>query len=521
MEKKEKISLVILLAISILTYSLLAHAVKDPPGSYEAQGGNITPINMTTVTQTQVWQGFAGQIYFITPTSPTKKNATGGWVNGSNFNLTVPCTPVSVSGNILYSNSSNPPIGLVPGNLTILDNYVTKLSDSGTHTFKNLTTFVIGGVTINNVPTTYTFVNDTPQNKVFREGYLNDINNNMVFAVQIYEEIYGYNFTKLDYQAILPTRPRNTTTYYITTDLKVVCPPTPYFPGGGGGQPVCMPLWNCTQWGKCEKGIQKRNCSQIYRCYPIIMPPLVRKCKWEQPKPTIEQATLIEKTKTQQFNITLPEKIKTISGKTKILNVRIENPRAESIENFNLELLVPESIRIVNPLHFKTRLYGQFFGIKPRRNAKELAEWKTLTPVMKRLMPKTAENQKIKILTPIVFPQTITGYLKAKATETPIITKTMGIEVVVPEFVITAEKNKKNKNKIEIIMQADNRKQEKREETVEVNFNKGKSTLYTEIYNLQLPSNEIKIFGFQYELTKIPDSITAWYQGKKYKAEIR
>ena len=269
----------ILFAMLIL---LIPIVYASCPGNHTAAGGNLTYINITASITAGDWQGYAGIITYGTgPTAPTNLNATGSNLTGQGFHFQIPCNnPKSITGFVLFSNSSAAPVGLVPGNLTQLDAFVPGF-ENGTLTFTKTTTFNFpsAGV-IAGVPTTYTYVSSSPQNMTFREGYFNDAAGNLVFATEInFVPKKGYNDTdRFSYQAMLAAPNFSTVPYYIFTDLTAVCPKPPTGGGGGGGQ--YPETWRCGNWSPCINGIQRRNCTQlVYSKYASgYFPPTERIC---------------------------------------------------------------------------------------------------------------------------------------------------------------------------------------------------------------------------------------------------
>ncbi len=278
----------VLASILILLAFVVAPAIADIPdyckpeniANILAEGGNITWLNVCLKMQTINWQGYAGQVYFGTaPQTPTGVNATGGLVNGTNINFTIPCdNPTYVSGFITFSNSSSPPIGLVAGNLSILDTLSGNGPDSGSRTFTTLSTFDMPSGTVTNVPTMFSYVNETPQSTAFREGYFNQ-GANIVFVTAIEQSLLGYNRSYFDFQAVLFAPKKSTIPYYIFADLNFSCPSPPGGGGGSGGAGSCIVFWQCDIWSPCLDGYQYRNCwpriactSTKARCAPSRTP---------------------------------------------------------------------------------------------------------------------------------------------------------------------------------------------------------------------------------------------------------
>ncbi len=217
---------IVLLIIFIFILLFLSLEVY-PAGEVNATGGFITQLNLTVVQQTTFWQGFLGEITFgLGSTTPSGINASGGNITAQNFFLSVPCNnPISLTGFVIFANTSNAPSGMVPGNLTYLDSLVTSGMDSPTNTFNETGTFFLEGGDITNVPTAFTFVNSSIQNATFKEGFLQDSLGNLVFVAAIDPDEFGYNTSTFDFQVIIPILNRSDpTAYSIFADLVYTCP---------------------------------------------------------------------------------------------------------------------------------------------------------------------------------------------------------------------------------------------------------------------------------------------------------
>lgn len=485
MEKKEIIFFLVLLmipAVQAINYSI-------------AEGGNITPLHMDLSQETEVWQGFAGRIRFIAPDTTTI-NATGGEVNGTIFNFSAPCTnPTSVRGFILFSNSSTPPAGLAAGNLTQLNNFlVNRSQDDANRTFTTTSTFNIGGI-INNVPTTYTFVNQQSQNTTFREGYFNDASGNLVFAVEVDMNSQGYNTSFFDFQAIIPVYNKTETQYYITTDLDIVCPRPPSGGGGGGGGGAyCSNEWNCTAWSECINGIQERICTEkfIVGCQrALVRPAEARICIQEISMPQIvtEKETVEEIRNLEPIKFIHPKIVEATPGFEII--TKIENPNEISIEDMRTELKIEDVLQNFKPLHKKPLLYS-ISGMNPLQGIKRTK--KTETEEHKyRLNPRAEER----IVWEQILPLTTQKVKAAFETYTG--------ELFLGRSEAEIEMNKENKvivdkNKfIEVKILINNKGKPTRYVEVELDLNEGRRTKYTEVYTLRVPKDEIALYGHIYD----------------------
>ena len=66
----------------------------------------------------------------------------------------------------------------------------------------------------------------------------------------------------------------------------------------------------------------------------------------------------------------------------------------------------------------------------------------------------------------------------------------------------------------------DNRNKPERDVEIEVDWNKGRKTLFTEVYSLRLKEDDVNIFSYDYSFDFEFDHIVARYDGKKYFAEV-
>lgn len=471
METKTIIALLFILTSSIV------HA------QVAAEGGNITPVNLAMNAQTQRWQGYAGRIFFITPDGPPSLNATGGNINATSINITSLCTnPTSVTGVILFSNSSTMPSGLVLGNLTLLDNFIMGGGDSGTRTFTQTSTFDIGG-TISNVPTTFTYVNSNPQSSVFREGYLNDASGNLVFAIDVNLDTQGYNASFFDFQAILPTPNTTTTTYFLTTSLTIVCPAAPAFGGGGGGGGRGC-TWYCDPFGECIDGLQNRTCRPAGRC--TRFPSLTRTCS-DEPRhamiiPEEELARELHEVVTQT---NIPLEFTVMSTRTTPLPMRITNPNAQSLEHISAQLRIPNIQPAITPLHTRPMLYNLFGTtiLPPEPDTTWHTPSETIT-----IKPYESRDLFVLIHAPILRPTIIPSTLELYSGDILLATRPINIKVDVPPFAVV-------RNKRAITTLIDNRNYNQRTTTMELDFNKHHTTQAVELYTLTLPANGVALFG--------------------------
>jgi len=171
------------------------------PQNVTAQGGNITEVNITDNTQTQVWQGFWGT---VNGSIVLQDAAAATFYRWNVFNI---------SGEVYASRLSSVNFANIkPDNNCSDDNSLTGFgfSDSVNNTYTNNTNrFIqVGTVAINasTACAVYTFVNSSAQSSFFQDIILTDtLNTNItngstsvggnttVYATPIEGNISGYN----------------------------------------------------------------------------------------------------------------------------------------------------------------------------------------------------------------------------------------------------------------------------------------------------------------------------------------
>lgn len=492
MEKKEKIILL------ILFFCILLFQVE---GSAEAQGGNITPLIINVLSPSEYWQGFAGRINIITPSGPTELNATPGNVSIQNFNIKSPCkNPSSVKGYIIFSNSSSNPAGLVPGNLTKLQNFMGAIQEKPNETFAYTTNFPFA----NNVPTTYTYVNNVSQNFSFREGYFNDNKGNILFIVEIDRGV-GYNGSVFDFQAILPTN-KSAMHYYVTTNLAINCP-TPGPSGGGGTTYHCNQKYECSDWSSCQGGIQSRTCSKIGSCRGLSpMPSLSRKCAIiEEPK-EIDLISLVDQIRSMIIGIDYTEELCALIGSWMKVDPKIWNKNDYSMELVETRIKFPVYWQKYLPLHFNPIVYSPFRLI-PREKLEKNIKWESYNQIL-RINPDEEMVVPVKVKVPITDLRKVPASLEIYSGEVYMNSMPIAFNLKAPLF---AMDETRNGTRMELEFLIDNRGHSARTVEIEVDFNKGRNTRFTELYEIDLPADEILIYGYVYKVYFEYDKVKVHY----------
>ena len=180
--------------------------------NYVAQGGNITPLNMSVNSQTNAWQGFYGE---VTGNITLRDNSGDQMYSWSGVNITGEVY-ASVSNGVNWA-------GIVGVTVCTADEALTGTgTDRTNNTFTRNASLVIwniGNVAINDSCQTYTYVNNASQTTSFEEIIVSDGVNN-VYATKIDSNTAGFDGNTHDYQLIVPDNTTiATTTYYFYAEL--------------------------------------------------------------------------------------------------------------------------------------------------------------------------------------------------------------------------------------------------------------------------------------------------------------
>lgn len=199
-------------------------AASATGGNVTADGGNVTNVNITAITQTGAWQGFFGEV--AANGSITLQDASGDVF--FSWNAT------NLSGEIYASRDSGINFALIkPNNNCSIDNVLTGFgfSDSVNNTFTNNSNVAIsvGNVVINasTACAVYTYVNSAPQSTSFNEMILSDdvVNatvggNTSVYATVINSNTVGFDGATHDYQLLVPVnRTAGTNLYFFFAEI--------------------------------------------------------------------------------------------------------------------------------------------------------------------------------------------------------------------------------------------------------------------------------------------------------------
>ncbi len=501
--------------LMIVLASIAVYAA--PPANLTAQGGNITKITMTSLRQTDHWQGLAGQVFFSAAApNTTAVNAVGSFVNGTNINFTIDCdNPISASGFIFFSNASTPPSGLTAGDLSILDRLTGNKSDSGAKTFTSTSSFAFTSGTITGVPTAFSFVSQAPQSSSFREGYFNQ-GANIVFATVIEVNLTGYNSSFFDYQALLVAPYRTTIPYSIFADINFTCPAAPGAPPGAGGgsggqQGGCIVFWHCDPWEACESnGFQHRTCTPASTCpnqTGTLRPPSQRVCIPREPREELPETISEREILWPGFLGNLTLNLTPDDGyilEEKELHGTFQNRNDQSLEGITYVVTTPRVYTTFAPTHTAPLVLWNTLlsGWTDHGHAEDRAfDWIVVPPApLPRLAPHTTEPYRFTVIPPVMQPKTVdigvsaySGPVRVKSTIAP-------LTVDVRPFQIAGEW-RPLQNVLVLYYVVDNRGRKGKSINIEVDLNHGKSTLIAELLGpLRVPADSVGIYGHEYRL---------------------
>ncbi|MBD3263388.1 hypothetical protein GF374_03345 [Candidatus Woesearchaeota archaeon] len=193
------------------------------------EGGNVTELNVSGRLNATYWDGLYGEIVLGTGANYSHL------VNGNNvvdINMVAQdpnCTIAAILIHVIAVNDTSLTTPLSIGNLPQLDALIPFSRESGSGTFTLLSAFDLTYGLFNNVPTTYTFADNT-SSLDFREGYLNDAAGNLVFVTEVVDNQPDWQGGTSDYQIMLPrgVSPMN---YTLLIDVNYTC--TNVTPGPG------------------------------------------------------------------------------------------------------------------------------------------------------------------------------------------------------------------------------------------------------------------------------------------------
>jgi len=481
-----------------------------------AQAGNITNLDILIIVgHTINWQGFAGHLFFGTNASaPNILNATGSDVNASNLFIQITCNnPTSVSGFVIFSNTSAPPSGLVAGDLSILDT-LSNGSDSATMTFTTTSTFNLPSGAVANVPTTFTCVNQTRQNTAFREGYFNQ-GNDIVFITAIESNLTGYNSSAFDFQSLLFAANQTTVAYYVFSDITFTCPgvvpPVGGAGGGSGGYPGgCIVFWECDPWGDCmPDGMQHRDCRPRVACPNMterLKPATAMSCRQVEPREELPEIISESRILWSGFlgNLTLtllPQRGYILDEA--LMSGTFQNNNYLSVEEISYQISTPGIYTAFANVHPAPMVLWNTMigGWKDHGKAETRAlDWKVIRPEpLPRLRPRKTEPYRFMIIPPVMQPKTVEIGVSAYSGPSRVKSAITQFVVDVRPFQVAGEW--RNPGVLVLYFVVDNRGNKEKDINIEFDLNRGRSTLTAELLGpLTVPADSVAIYGHEYRL---------------------
>jgi hypothetical protein len=213
--------------VSASSLNVLSTGTRTLPsvsnGTIMAQGGNVTEVNIDSLTITKAWQGYFGNVTGNIHLDDANNNSFYVWGNAT-----------SLSGEVYASRNSSPSWTTINcTNATqrgLEETYLGQTvgdGDSVTNTFNRTLhpTFYVGPrqITNNSCYSTNVFVNGSSQNSTFYQIMLSDQWNTTVYTTILESDVYGYNARRMDFQLMVGENEHfgseGPTAYYFFTEL--------------------------------------------------------------------------------------------------------------------------------------------------------------------------------------------------------------------------------------------------------------------------------------------------------------
>jgi hypothetical protein len=193
-----------ILAFAVIVAIVTLAYISDYTGyitGVQVEGGTVTVVDVTASRVSGYWQGFYGQVYAQTGSSPITTTEVAGGVM-EELDMTFPCL-----GNEIYASSSDVRLqNVAAGDKTAID---TKLGvgaghlESGSSVFSSTASYTVRSSTITGVPTTYTNVAAGQDERAFGLGILS-ASEDLVFVATLADGVIGFDGKAHDYQMMLP-----------------------------------------------------------------------------------------------------------------------------------------------------------------------------------------------------------------------------------------------------------------------------------------------------------------------------
>jgi len=198
---------------------------------HDADAGTINEIDVSYQEPAYTWAGVHGVAIMVQEyTENISFAVTGNSLNEEN--MLFACLEPKITHEIYATTAEFEEIdwdNLVAGNAADVDNYLgfggTEFM-SAAKTFTKNSTITLGGRTINNIPTVYTYeFNNKDSLTRYNTAILKDeLNNIIIYATNIASFSKGFNGKTLNYQLLLPIANGTTPTYNFFADPFDDCP---------------------------------------------------------------------------------------------------------------------------------------------------------------------------------------------------------------------------------------------------------------------------------------------------------
>ena len=176
-------------------------------GNNVAQGGYINNLNLTSETQSHLWQGYWGEV----SGNITLEDSSGRKMYNWNWDNTD-------AGEVYASEDSTPTWTSIVAGSTTNVKYVggSGISDSAVDTFTSTSTWTVANKTVTSVPSTSTY--NYTGGSAFNMGILSD-GADIVFVSTLYNNINNFKNSTSDFQIMVPVNETVTVTYYLWLEL--------------------------------------------------------------------------------------------------------------------------------------------------------------------------------------------------------------------------------------------------------------------------------------------------------------
>jgi len=205
---------------------------SEPPKSLNAEAGNLTELEVNITQQTDHWQGYYGNITGVITLDDASNNTMYSWTGTINAKGNIYATTNTVSNwpQVECMNTTERPGFNCTGEDEICLNIssvhstygmVDSDGDTVAKTFTSTNKITVDTLTLTNCPATNLYENSTAQSKKWNETLLTINNtNNLIFAVQLENDKYGFNNQTWDFQIMVAENDAaGTTQYYFYVEL--------------------------------------------------------------------------------------------------------------------------------------------------------------------------------------------------------------------------------------------------------------------------------------------------------------